>query len=119
MQEAVSVTDAQEPARSREQRDWVEWYGGLEDAERREIRDRIVLASYEEVREDADLRQFFLFHVEDIVHEAPPGTRTLRELFHVVMTLRGRDDVAADRRKAVAFLLAEYQHYLRDNSFVS
>ncbi len=100
-----------------EKRDWVAWYEGLDDCECREIRNRLVLASPDDVREDAELRHFFLFHVDDLAHDAPPGTRRLQEFFHVVMTLRGREELAGERRKAVAFLLAEYQNYLRDNPF--
>lgn len=100
-----------------EKRDWVDWYGELDERERREYRERIVLATPDEVKADPELRHFFLFHVEDLVHDSPPGTRRLQEFWHVVMTIRGREELAEDRRKAVAFLLAEYQNYLRDNPF--
>lgn len=102
-----------------EKRDWVAWYEDLSEGERRELRGRIVLANPDEVKADAEMRHFFLFHVEDLVHESPPGTRRLQEFFHVVMTIRGREELAEDRRKAVAYLLAEYQHYLRDNPFTA
>lgn len=101
-------------------RDWVDWYEELTPQERREIRARLLTMTPEEVKADPDVRNFFLFHVDDLVDEGPPGTRRLTELHSIVMTLRGRDDPALveQRRKAVAFLLAEYQGYLRDNPFV-
>ena len=98
-------------------RDWVAWYEELQDAERREMRARLLTAPYDEVKAEADLRQYFFFHMEDIVDEAPPGSDRLRELHKVVQTLRGATDAeqAETRRKAMAFLLAEYQKFLRDN----
>lgn len=98
-------------------RDWVAWYEELSTPERREIRARLLTASYDEVKGDADLRQFFFFHSEDIAHEAPAGAERVTELHAVLTHLRGSDDpdVADKRRKAVAFLLAEYQRFLRDN----
>lgn len=98
-------------------RDWVEWYEDLQSGERRELRNRVVGASYDEVKADAEIRQFFFFHMEDLVDESPPGTDRLRELHGVVQMLRGADDpdLVEKRRKAMAFLLAEYQRFLRDN----
>lgn len=107
----------QSPPSATAKRDWVEWYEGLSESERKGIRDRLVLGTPDEVRADDELRHFFLFHVDDLAADEPPGTRRLREFYHVVMTLRGREELAGERRKAVAFLLAEYQHYLRDNPF--
>jgi hypothetical protein len=97
-------------------RDWVAWYDELDERERREIRARLLTASYDEVKNDADLRQFFFFHSEEVAGEEP-GTERLAELHGILTHLRGSDDpdVAEQRRKAVHFLLAEYQRYLRDN----
>lgn len=97
-------------------RDWVQWYEELDERERREIRSRLLTASYDEVKGDADLRQFFFFHSEEIAGEEP-GTERLAELHAVLQHLRGSDDsdVAERRRKAVHFLLAEYQRVLRDS----
>ncbi|HVL49033.1 MAG TPA: hypothetical protein VM889_10790 [Candidatus Thermoplasmatota archaeon] len=100
-------------------RDWVAWYEDLDERERREIRDRLLTMTPDDVREDAEARTFFFFHVDDLVEEAPPGTRRLTELHNIVSTLRGREGSADDRRKAVHFMLAEYQAYLRDNPFVA
>lgn len=99
------------------QRDWVEWYGELDDRTRRELRNRILTATYEEVKADPDLRTYFLFHSEDIADELPAGAERLSELHNIVHLLRGNPDpeLAEKRRKAVHFLLAEYQRYLRDN----
>lgn len=98
-------------------RDWIEWYEALPQGERREIRARLLTASYDEVKADADLRQFFFFHSEDLADEMPPGSERIVELHTVLRHLRGAEgpDVANQRRKAVAFLLAEYQRWLRDN----
>lgn len=97
-------------------RDWVAWYDELDEMERREIRARLLTASYEEVKEDPELRQFFFFHSEGIAGEEP-GTERLAELHSILSHLRGSADpeVAEKRRKAVHFLLAEYQKVLRDN----
>jgi len=104
-----------------ETRDWEGWYEALTPSERRRIRDRLLLAGYEEVRDDPQLRFFFLFHASDLAEEAPPGTARLRELHAIVATLQGRadPDLVAARRKAAAFLLAEYQAYLRDNPWAA
>lgn len=98
-------------------RDWVAWYDELAQAERREIRARLLDATYDEVKADAELRNFFFFHSEDVASERPPGSERLAELHGILMHLRGAEDpeLAEKRRKAVAFLLAEYQRYLRDN----
>ena len=97
-------------------RDWVAWYEELAPEERREIRSRLLTASYDEVKADADLRQFFFFHSEEIAGEEA-GTERLAELHAVLQHLRGSEepDVAERRRKAVHFLLAEYQRVLRDS----
>lgn len=114
MQAAQALTAAQ---RALDARDWVEWYETLDAAQRRELRDRLVGASYDDVKEDADLRQFFFFHMEDLVDEAPPGVERLQELHGIVQMLRGaaEPELVEKRRKAMAFLLAEYQRFLRDN----
>lgn len=109
---AVQVRAVESP-----KRDWVAWYEDLSERERRALRDRLMMASPDEVKAEDELRYFFLFHLDDLAHEQPPGTRRLLEFHHVVMTLRGREDMAEERRKAVQYLLAEYQHYLRDNPF--
>ena len=97
-------------------RDWVAWYEELDGRERQEIRGRLLTASYEEVKADPELRQFFFFHSEEVAGEEP-GTERLAELHTVLQHLRGSEDgdVVEKRRKAVHFLLAEYQRYLRDN----
>lgn len=97
-------------------RDWVAWYEDLVEGERREIRARILTASYEEVKADPELRSFFFFHSEEIAGEEA-GTERLAELHAVLQHLRGSDDsdVAEYRRKAVHFMLAEYQRVLRDS----
>ena len=98
-------------------RDWVAWYDELSSRERKEIRDRLLHASYDEVKDDAELRNFFFFHSEDVASDIPPGAERLAELHGILTHLRGSTDpdVAEKRRKAVAFLLAEYQRFLRDN----
>lgn len=116
----MQATPLQAPvaaARAADARDWVEWYEDLQAGERRELRNRLVEAGYDEVKADPELRQFFFFHMEDLVDEQPPGTARLCELHHVVQMLRGADDpeLVEKRRKAMAFLLAEYQRFLRDN----
>lgn len=96
-------------------RDWVAWYDELEAGERREIRARLLTATYDEVKADAELRSFFLFHSEEIAGEEP-GTQRLAELHTVIGHLRGAsepEDIER-RRKALHFLLAEYQRVLRD-----
>lgn len=100
-------------------RDWVAWYEEMEPGERREIRARLLTASYDEVKEDAELRQFFFFNSEEIAGEHP-GTERLAELHSVLQHLRGSadPDVAEKRRKVVHFLLAEYQRVLRDAPWV-
>jgi hypothetical protein len=109
----VAAVQQRPPA---ERRDWFAWYEDLLADERREIRGRLLAASYDEVKADADLRQYFFIHSEDIAGELP-GTERLAELHAVLRHLRGSADAEAaeQRRKAVAFLLAEYQRYLRDN----
>lgn len=104
-------------ARAVDARDWVAWYEELQPGERRELRARLIEAPYDEVKGDAELRQFFFFHMEDLVDEQPPGTARLCELHHVVQMLRGaaEPEQVEQRRKAMAFLLAEYQRFLRDN----
>ncbi len=99
------------------QRDWVEWYGELESTERRGLRDQLLSASYDEVKADAELRNYFLFHCEDLADDLPAGTDRLAELHTIVQLLRGatEPELQEKRRKAVAFMLAEYQAYLRDN----
>ncbi|GEM_PF-5087903 len=98
-------------------RDWIAWYEDLAEAERREIRARLLTASYDEVKSDAELRNYFFFHSEDVAHERPPGGERVAEIHAVLSHLRGNDDPSTveQRRKAVAFLLAEYQAFLRDN----
>lgn len=117
MQVTASAAPAA-PAQSRaaDKRDWVAWYEELDPAERREIRARLLTASYDEVKADADLRQFFFFHSEEIAGEEA-GTERLAELHSILQHLRGSQDadVAEQRRKAVHYLLAEYQRFLRDN----
>lgn len=100
-----------------EKRDWVAWYEELSEGERREIRARLLSASYDDVKNDADLRQFFFFHSEDVAAESPPGAERVAELHNILQHMRGSDDpeLPEKRRKAVAFLLAEYQRFLRDN----
>lgn len=100
-----------------EKRDWVAWYDDLSEGERREIRARLLSASYDEVKSDADLRQFFFFHSEDVAAECPPGAERIAELHSILQHMRGSEDpeLPEKRRKAVAFLLAEYQRFLRDN----
>ena len=99
-----------------EKRDWVAWYEELDPRERREIRARLLTASYDEVKAEPELRNFFFFHSEEIAGEEA-GTERLAELHAVLQHLRGsaEPDVAERRRKAVHFLLAEYQRVLRDN----
>ena len=100
----------------RAKRDWVAWYEELNEWERQEIRARLLTAAYDEVKADAELRQFFFFHSEEVAGEET-GTERLAELHTVLQHLRGSDDpdIVEKRRKAVHFLLAEYQRYLRDN----
>jgi hypothetical protein len=109
---ASRVVQVNDPAK----RDWVAWYDELDQAERREIRARLLSASYDEVKADPELRQFFFFHSEEIAGEEA-GTERLAELHNILQHLRGSEDadVAEKRRKAVHFLLAEYQRVLRDN----
>lgn len=114
----AQTSPLQVPANRREPaRDWVAWYEELAEGERREIRARLLTASYDEVKADAEMRQYFFFHSEDVAAERMPGSERIVELHAVLDRLRGLDapDVAEQRRKAVAFLLAEYQRYLRDN----
>lgn len=106
------------PAGRRESaRDWVAWYEDLSEGERREIRARLLSASYDEVKADSELRNYFFFHSEDVANDQPPGGERVAEIHAVLSHLRGNDDPATveQRRKAVAFLLAEYQRFLRDN----
>lgn len=112
---AAPAVGASRPA----SRDWVAWYEALSGGERREIRARLLTASYDEVKEDPDLRQFFFFHSEEIAGEEP-GTERLAELHAVLQHLRGSadPDVAEKRRKVVHFLLAEYQRVLRDRPWL-
>jgi hypothetical protein len=100
-------------------RDWVAWYEELPAGERQEIRARLLTASYDEVKEDSELRNYFFFHSEEIAGEEP-GTERLAELHTVLQHLRGSADpeVAEKRRKAVHFLLAEYQRVLRDSPWM-
>lgn len=104
-------------ARPATQRDWVEWYGELPEPARRALRARILTATYDEVKADPEMRTFFLFHSEDLADEMPPGAERLAELHNIVSLLRGAEDpqLQEKRRKAVAFLLGEYQRFLRDN----
>jgi len=114
----ATPSQVQLPALRREPaRDWIAWYEELSEGERREIRGRLLTASYDEVKADAELRNFFFFHSEDLAHERPPGAERVAEIHTVLAHLRGAEapDVAEQRRKAVAFLLAEYQRFLRDN----
>lgn len=101
--------------------DWVAWYDDLGSVERREIRNRLLTATYEEVKDDPELRNFFFFHSEDVAGEMPPGSERLVELHGVVQMLRGATDpdLLEQRRKAVAFLLGEYQRYIRDNAWMT
>lgn len=114
----ASSTQPAATAPAREARvDWVEWYEALSKEERKELRDRLLQASYDEVKADPELRNYFFFHSEDITGEKPPGADRMIELHGVVQMLRGATDanLLEQRRKAVAFLLGEYQRYLRDN----
>src|SRR5438552_2394320 len=115
----MQATSAQRAAqtRSAEARDWVDWYDSLSTAERQELRARLLDAGYDDVKSDADLRNYFFFHVDDVVAEMPPGSERLAELHTVVQRLRGahEPELVEKRRKAVAFLLGEYQRFLRDN----
>lgn len=115
--QATPVQATVQAVRTPEARDWVAWYDELQPGERRELRARLIEASYDEVKADAELRQFFFFHMEDLADEQPPGTARLCELHHVVQMLRGaaEPEQVEKRRKAMAFLLAEYQRFLRDN----
>lgn len=115
---ALPATAAPRPLETT--RDWVEWYGELPDPARRELRARLLTASYDEVKGDAELRTYFLFHSEDLADEMPPGAERIAELHAIVQLLRGGEhpEQAEKRRKAVAFLLAEYQRFLRDNPWV-
>jgi|SRR5581483_6748393 len=105
-------TSRREPAR-----DWIAWYEGLSEGERREIRARLLTATYDEVKAEPELRQFFFFHSEDVAADQPPGADRIVELHAVLERLRGFEgaDAPEQRRKAIAFLLAEYQRFLRDN----
>ena len=51
----------------------------------------------------------------------PPGAERLAELHRVVQLLRGAKeaDLVEKRRKAVAFLLGEYQRFVRDNPWLA
>lgn len=113
----ASSTQRAVQTRSPEARDQVDWYESLSTPERRELRARLLGAGYDDVKTDADLRNYFFFHVDDVVAEMPPGSERLVELHTVVQRLRGatEPDLVEMRRKAVAFLLGEYQRYLRDN----
>jgi hypothetical protein len=113
----ASATQQAVATRPATQRDWVEWYGELPEVARRELRARLLTASYDEVKEDPELRTYFLFHSEDLADEKAPGADRLAELHHIVGLLRGASEPEQQekRRKAVAFLLAEYQRFLRDN----
>ncbi|MFA5860298.1 MAG: hypothetical protein WDA16_01250 [Candidatus Thermoplasmatota archaeon] len=101
--------------------DWIMWYDELDAPDRREIRNRLLTAPYDEVKEDPELRNFFFFHSADIAAEMPPGSERLVELHGVVQMLRGATDqgIMEQRRKAVAFLLGEYQRYLRDSPWLA
>ena len=114
---AVSTT-APKVAVHVDKRDWVAWYEELAPEERREIRARLLTASYDDVKADAELRNFFFFHSEEVADE--PGAERLLELHTVVSHLRGatEPDLVEKRRKAVAFLLGEYQRVLRDNPWL-
>src|SRR5882672_2206685 len=103
----ASSTQRAVQARSAEARDWVDWYDSLSTPERREMRARLLDAGYNDVKSDADLRNYFFFHVDDVVAEMPPGSERLAELHTVVQRLRGatEPDLVDKRRKAVAFLL--------------
>lgn len=104
-----------------EERDWGEWFEELSPGERRSLRNRALTAPYDEVRDDAELRHYFLFTAEDLATARAPGTDRIRELHTIIETLKGRSDpdVVQQRRKAAAFLLAEFQAFLRDNPWVS
>lgn len=106
--------------RTADARDWVAWYDDLSPGERKEIRDRLLTAPYDDVKADPELRNFFFFHSEDVAAEMPPGAHRLVELHGVVQMLRGAADpeLLEKRRKAVAFLLGEYQNFLRDNPWL-
>lgn len=120
MQVTASAAPVAMPQTRAEKRDWVAWYEELHVGERREIRARLLTASYDEVKEDAELRQYFFFHSEEIAGEET-GTERLAELHSILQHLRGSEDpdVPEKRRKAVHFLLAEYQRVLRDNPWAS
>ncbi|HWG91866.1 MAG TPA: hypothetical protein VNZ52_13535 [Candidatus Thermoplasmatota archaeon] len=108
-------------AEAAERRDWGAWYDALETSERRALRDRLLHAPFEEVRADPELRSFFLYHTQDLSEDAPPGSARLRELRHIVDVLLVRADPEGveQRRKACAFLFAEYQAFLRDNPWAA
>lgn len=104
--------------RRAEKRDWIAWYEELAEAERRALRDRIVDAAYDDVKADAELRQYFFFHSEDVAADLPPGADRIAQLHSLLQAMRtGGDDpdLPEKRRKAVGFLLAEFQRFLRDN----
>lgn len=113
----ASTTQRAATVRPVEARDWVAWFDELSELERREIRARLLSATYDEVKADTDLRNFFFFHVEDVAHEMPPGSERLCELHGILQMLRGATEPEAveRRRKAAGFLLGEYQRFLRDN----
>jgi hypothetical protein len=115
--QATSTQVTAQASRREPARDWIAWYDELAEGERREIRGRLLTASYDEVKADPELRNYFFFHSEDVAHEQPPGGERVAEIHAVLSHLRGNEDPATveQRRKAVAFLLAEYQRFLRDN----
>lgn len=102
-------------------RDWATWYEELAPSDRRSLRNRALTASYEEVRDDTELRTYFLLFAEELADERGPGTARIGQLQAIVSALRGRADAegAEQRRKAAAFLLAEFQAYLRDYPWVA
>ena len=118
MQATTTAPATAVAVRAVDKRDWVAWYEELSEGERREMRNRLLDASYDEVKQDAELRNFFFFHSEDVASEAPPGSERVQQLHAILQAMRGAGEdpeLPEKRRKAVAFLLAEYQRFLRDN----
>ena len=58
---AAAVAGGPPPAK----RDWVAWYEDLDERERREMRDRLIQASPDEVRADPHVRDAYLGAASD------------------------------------------------------
>ena len=102
MQASQSTVQRRDEAAAR---DWVAWFDELTDAQRSDLRARLLTASYDEVKSDAELRNYFFFHTDDVVAEMPPGSERLAELHSVVQRLRGSvgqiDNPARNHRTTV------------------